>query len=370
MLFRRTTPAVRCPVSHRLGALGRFSSGVSRHSAFPLLRFSGPVSRFPAFPLSRFSALPPFRFSLPLCRFALPVLIAWLGLGAALGDDRVVVRAKADPEYVAAKFGRQPPKDETYLVAQGRYFDGSIVDRTMRRTSFLEVMKSLSGGLAKQHFFPTKDLEKADLLILVHWGMTSVADSSYRLLAQNALRADDPDRIRRDQLQAMAAGDAMHDLAADANASYLANYNWVADDRARVNDNLFQEIDQMAQSVSMASNARLLGFAEELVKDNQSVFGTSRGEMVRSMLSDPRYFVILMAYDYQALRAGRRRLLWSARLSMQVAGMGFRQGIGHMATVGSTCFGLPSDGLQVRRPVRGEANVEVGPVRVIGMPAE
>ena len=120
----------------------------------------------------------------------------------------------------------------------------------------------------------------------------------------------------------------------------------------------------------MASNARLLGFADDLRKDWENFFGTCQGVMLRSMLMDERYFVVLLDYDYQALlREHKQKLLWSTRLSMQSPGMNFRAGVGHMTSAGSVVFGHQTDGVKVRLPPERATKVEIGPVRVLSMPA-
>jgi hypothetical protein len=143
---------------------------------------------------------------------------------------------------------------------------------------------------------------------------------------------------------------------------------FIGDEQARQNTNLFQEIDQMSTAMSMSSNAHLLGFTEVLQRDLESAFGTTEDDTIRSMLSDERYFVIVLAYDYQSLvKENKRRLLWSARLSMRSPGMNFREGIVDMSTVGGMYFGHQTDGVRVKMPEVKEGKVEIGPVRILGV---
>jgi len=275
--------------------------------------------------------------------------------GRLWGDDRVAVRTRSEADYVAWKFGSGSPKDETYLFAQGQYFSGAVRDRSLTRMTFRQLATTLAGGLAKQHYYPTRDLQKADLLIVVHWGMTTVADNSYKQLAQTSIRADDPDRLRRGMAQSL--GVAM-----------VADTAYIGDEQARVNDNVFQELDQLASVMTMTSNAQLLGFTEELRHDARSAFGTNEGEMIRALLSDERYFVIVMAYDYQTLlKEKKHKLLWSARLSMRSPGMNFREGIIDMSVVGGMYFGHQTDGVKVKMPADRDVKVDIGPLRILGM---
>jgi hypothetical protein len=201
-----------------------------------------------------------------------------------------------------------------------------------------------------------------------------VADSGYKLLAQSSMQYDDPDKIRRDFAVALANGTAYAENGDTPGAPVpfmdrVAETTYIGDQQAREANNLFQEVDQTAMGLSMSSNAQLLGFSAELQRDLQSAFGTTEGEMIRSMLADQRYFLIVMAYDYQVLmKEKKRKLLWSARLSMRSPGMNFREGIQDMSLVGADFFGRESEGVKVRLPVIKEGKVEIGPVRVLNMP--
>ena len=295
------------------------------------------------------------------------------GLGGAWSraDDRVAVRAKSQADYVKWKFGANPPRDETYLFAQGQYAPGIIRDTSLEKMPFLQIANTLATGLVKQHYYPTRDLEKADLLIVVHWGATSIVDSSYKLLAMSSMKVDDADKIRRDFAVSLANGTA-DPLDKDGGTPALSMAQvgetaYLGDLQAREATNVFQEVDGLARSLDMGSNAQLLGFGEALHRDLQSAFGTAEGDTIRSMLADSRYYLIVMAYDYQALRRyGQRKLLWSARLSMRSPGMNFTEGIVDMSAVGAEFFGHPSDGVMVKQPTVREGRVEIGPVRVLG----
>lgn len=322
-------------------------------------RVNGPFQR------SRWRALPVL--------FGVAALVGGPGAAPLRGDERVAVRAKADADYFQWKFGSNPPHDETYLFAQGQFAPGIIRDSSLEKMPFLQIANTLAIGLAKQHYFPTRDLEQADLLIIVHWGATAVLDSGYKQMAMSSMRVDDPDKIRRDFAVSLANGTAYPEENATGGTPALsmgqvAETAYVGDLQAREANNIFQEVDGLAQGLNQASNAQLLGFAEALHRDLQTPFGTPEGDTLRSMLSDARYYLIVMAYDYQALRKyGQHKLRWSARLSMRSPGMNFREGIKDMSVVGADYFGHTSDGVMVKLPAVREGKVEIGPVRVLGV---
>ena len=315
---------------------------------------------------SSFSANPGRRCGLLL----LGGLLAGMGVTGLRADNRVAVRARTDASYEAQKFGNGAAKDETYLFFQGRFFGGSTRDRMLEKTPFQQIANTLAAGLAKQHYFPTRDLLRADLLIIVHWGVTTVTVSDFRLQGRTTLAGRDDDAQLRQIIKNWAeeqkeAGvfDPFVQLEAQAIDNFL-------NPAALVHDQMLQEMDALSQETSSASNARLLGFVEDMEKDRQDFFGTCQGAMLRSMLADERYFVVLLAYDYQALlKEHKQKLLWSTRLSMQSPGMNFRAGVGHMTSAGSVVFGHQTDGVKVRLPPERPTKIEIGPVRVLSMPA-
>jgi hypothetical protein len=240
----------------------------------------------------------------------------------------------------------------------------------LEKMPFLQIASTLAAGLAKQHYFPTRDLANADLLIIVHWGVTTATEPSYKLQGQTTLGSNDGSAQVRQMVKQLAAEQSAAGVS-DPVAQYAARaVDDLLNPGALAHDEMLQRFDALAQETSMASNARLLGFADDLRKDRENFFGTCQGVMLRSMLMDERYFVVLLAYDYQALlREHKQKLLWSTRLSMQSPGMNFRAGVGHMTSAGSVVFGHQTDGVKVRLPPERATKVEIGPVRVLSMPA-
>jgi hypothetical protein len=297
-------------------------------------------------------------------------IAGWAAGSPLWADNRVAVRAKADPDYEAQKFGGATPKDQTYLFFQGRFFGGTTRDTVLEKMPFMQIATTLAAGLAKQHYFPTRDLLRADLLIIVHWGVTTVTVSDFKLQGRTTLVTQDGDAQVRQMIKQLAE----EQNQAGVSDPLVQSEARVVDDfltpGALAHDEMLQRFDALAEETSNASNARLLGFTDDLQKDRQSFFGTCEGTMLRSMLADERYFVVVLAYDYQALlREQKHKLLWSARLSMQSPGMNFRAGVGNMSNAGSVVFGHETDGVKVRLPPERETKVEIGPVRVLSMPA-
>ena len=311
-----------------------------------------------ALPRHHARVAPPLRL---LC-----VLLALTGASRLLGDSRVAVRATADSEYVRQRTGNGEIKDQTYVFAEGRFFAGHVRDNTLEKTPFARVAKTLSSGLVAQHYFPSVELDDAELILIVHWGVTAVADNGYKMLAQTSPQSPNNDALQRGVLGYLAAGDSLRGISPASDLNLLASRTHFSEERELNRDAIFSEVERVSSDISMASNARLLGFGETLQADRRSLFGTTEGQIARSMLSEERYFVIVLAYDCQVLfREHRLKRLWSTRLSLPSPGMNFSNGVVNMASVGAAFFGQDVEGIQIKRSKEPLKDADLGPVTVI-----
>jgi hypothetical protein len=114
------------------------------------------------------------------------------------------------------------------------------------------------------------------------------------------------------------------------------------------------------------SNAAMLGYNY----DSEALLGTEWGAMIeltalkgprRELLSEieySRYFVVLMAYDFQRMWKQRQhKLLWETRFSINQPHNDFGKALPMMVQFASPYFGQDSHGL-VRHPIP-EGRVEV-----------
>lgn len=131
-------------------------------------------------------------------------------------------------------------------------------------------------------------------------------------------------------------------------------------------------------SLEPASNAQLLGYADELRKAEYESLAAPSGmsELDRRLqadLVDERYFVILMAYDLGALhglgKGMRPRLSWSTHLSMRAVGRDFGAALPAMSRAAGRFLGRQVDGLLLDGGAVPDGKVEVGVPRTVGEPA-
>ena len=107
--------------------------------------------------------------------------------------------------------------------------------------------------------------------------------------------------------------------------------------------------------------ARLLGMEKAYVGPI-----SPREELeLKNLLSDRRYFMVLMAYDLPLMRQGELVLHWTTRYSVRAIGQSFDQAIKDMNLVAGNYFGKNMGDL-VKKRVTDKSRVELGKIEVIG----
>jgi hypothetical protein len=264
----------------------------------------------------------------------------------AARDTTIAVAANADQDYVRQKFGGQGAKAESYVFAQGRYFGGYLRDASLEHMQFQEIARDLAPGLMKHRFYPAADGRNADLLIVVHWGITSIEEDP----ANGPL---DFDKLQRDGMayNALASKGTIAD-----HGSFLADLGVLLSKSA-------------GNASDEADNAQLLGYTSELRKEEYRSAASPSGmtdmdRRLRHDLADERYFVILMAYDMGTLKGGRNgakpKLLWSTHASVRAIGFNFKAALPAMSSAAADFFGDQVDDLLLNARKIPEGRVDVG----------
>ena len=272
-------------------------------------------------------------------------LVALLAGGVlSAREDPVAVASTASVAYVREKGPDGKPKPETYLFFQGRFFGGTARDPDLEHAQFTGITRTLAESMVRQNYFPSRNPKQADLLIVVHWGTTTVEE--------------DPNQ----QSDLEHLNGAIADEQAGAPSM----------DHAAINLELaIQDLKSNSAQNSVAFNARLLGFQRELVKDQNELTarpsGMSDDELeLQHLLGEERYFVILMAYDFPTMKQGvKPLLLWSTRFSIRSPGNSFTRSLPAMSRAAADYFGKALDQPVIGVPPTPEGKVEIGPQRVI-----
>lgn len=291
---------------------------------------------------------------------------------SAVADNHVVVSARAHADYTQRKFEGAEVRAESYVFGEGSFFGGITADRSLDRMSFRKIAESLAPELARQQFWPAKDLASADLLIVVHWGVTTPHQSMQDARDVTTLSFDPRDIARVDN------------RAADQ----LLNEPTGSDDTAGKGDPSPAEIaaslagwevppsletikdfsDDAGRNFREASNAQLLGYTRELRRLGNAPFGSAEERVLRADLTSERYLVILCAYDLKSpVPPGqKRRPVWVTHLNVRAAGTNFAIALNRMGQIGEEFFGRNTDSpTTVRAKVR-EGRAIPGELIILG----
>jgi hypothetical protein len=271
--------------------------------------------------------------------------------------DFVVVNANASKAYTDQKFVNGVPKPETYVFYQGKYFGGDTYDRSLSRATFMDIAKVLAPSLAKHSYYPTRDVKATDLVIVVNWG-TTMTDYGGKSVPESQF-----------QFQQELADIQSYNATIEAGG--------IADPSPITFDLMIDQANAMSAEKVAESNAGLLGYSNEINKEEEGEWASPDGlnssaESHLADLNEERYFVILLAYDYQKMvnagKAGDRqpRPVWSVRMNIRAAGNNFTEALPAMSKVAADYFGRQLDNLMsTQTDVGKNSKVEVGPVKIL-----
>jgi len=269
----------------------------------------------------------------PITPVLLMALLAPLAAqtSTARADDSnaVIVRAVASRGYVRPAAAPKPAKAETYLFFQGPFHEGSTGDPSLHAVKFLDIAKALAPGLAREGYFPTRDTQRAGLLIVIEWGAT--------------IGQYNPNRLQEEDLLNRSIAD--YHLAADNNPAQ--NVFLTANENDIISNDQVSRLEEVSADWSMMGTAKLLGLKGQFEHAQKLRFassGKSDAEVaLDAELKEDRYFIILKAYDYQTVRkGGNPRMVWSVRINTSATGTPFSTALASMSTAAAGSFGTGS----------------------------
>jgi hypothetical protein len=280
--------------------------------------------------------------------------LAALATTPAWGTEITAVSAKASNDYVRTKLADGSYAPEFYAFGEGGLW-GFARDETIDKLHFLDVARIIAGPLASQKYLPGKSSSQTKILIMVYWGTTagtaSGATSSvgYQNLAGSQAVSIAPPTILPNGVTLPPAGDVRKSVQSfDENALFMVS---TLNRRRDVID---------------SQNARLLGYDDALSDADgwQATALRFRKDDLLDEIEDNRYFVVLMAYDFQLLvKEKKHKLLWETRFSIKERRNDFSKELAAMTQNASKYFGRDSHGL-VRKPLL-QGHVELGDIKVL-----
>ncbi len=301
---------------------------------------------------------------------ALLVLLGFspIGVRAQSGGDAIAISARASSDYSRARLPDGSLAPETFAFANGGALRSTEAGMS-ERIGFMDVARTIARPLASQAYLPSSDPKTTRLLIVVYWGATtppapttsSVAGDNLAVANAAALAANHPQPVRNNPNDSCAPPQIVDSSA----TSYAVRTPEQVDLDGEMTGALAAEAaaEQQRRSID-ARNASMLGFDLSWIdasRANGTALEVRQSDLVGE-IEAPRYFVVLMAYDFQMLwKEKKAKLLWETRFSVRETGNDFGKQLAAMAAGASRYFGQ-NTGRLVHAGIP-DGRVDIGPVR-------
>ena len=264
-------------------------------------------------------------------------------------NDITAVTGRTSKDYVRIKLADGSFSSEYYAFGKGGPWKGAKADISIDNLSFSDVAHMIALPLADQKYLPSKDPSATKLLIMVYWGTTHAPEhasdsAAYVNLnsAQNAYTA-----AKMQHVPGVALAE-MDDEVTTALSAVTA-------------ENVMRESDDMI-------NVKMLGYDSWWESTRGDVRGTPfemQKQDLFNEIEEDRYFVVLMAYDFQLMwKEKKHKLLWETRFSVRQRHHDFDKDLPTMAQYAAQYFGQDTNGLVHKAVPFGR--VEIGEVKSLG----
>jgi len=262
------------------------------------------------------------KFSLKLLAIIAAITLSSSWLSAI---NKVVVRADATEEFIRARALDEKKKIQTYQFMKGRYFPGNGKRPTMERITFMDLLESLAVQLQRQNFYPDPENGEGDLVLVVHYGVTD-----YEFDYQDALGYTSLAEMGFQDVEDKEFG--------------LQSKQWMDNSRAS----------------SRSLKSSILGM--ESAYDWKREFDD---DDLQLMVEEPRFFVVVMAYDLPLAKQGKLQVHWMTRYSIRATGQSYDKAVQYLNDVAGNFFGKYLEELERKFP-NDYSEVIVGEIEVIG----
>jgi hypothetical protein len=284
------------------------------------------------------------------------------------GAAAVAIESKVSADYVRAKDPSGKPMAEAFAFAKGGIWRSGEAG-TKDPVDFMQVARTIAGPLASQNYVPSRDPNKTKLLVVVYWGTTRVPDSATSSVAGENLQAASQAAMSANHAESVRFNPNDSCAPNQMAQTNTINYKVITPDQIDT-DNAMSAAMSMSASVEHQrnlideQNAMMLGYDSwwsETAQFKNSPQDYRRDDML-SELEARRYFVVLMAYDFQRLWKEKKPvLLWETRFSIREDGDDFDKHLAAMAGSAAAYFGENS-GKLVHKPLP-EGHVDVGEIK-------
>jgi hypothetical protein len=298
-------------------------------------------------------------------------------------DNVTVVSARTSDDYRRTTLPTGEYKPEYYAFAEGGRWNAAVSDPSLDQMKFIDVARTVAVPLATQAYMPTRDPKETKLLLVVYWGRTNTGSAgidtttalqdfqSASAAATSAKAANEQQKIASTKIGN--SGDAGNMVCGhiETNTTAQQTTDIIASQSALNGAMGIVAAQNAANDKSYEQNAAMLGY-DSLITQSSALENPAlayRRQDAISELQRDRYFVVLMAYDFQLMwKQKKHKLLWETRLSLDQRGNEFNQQVAMMAKAAAQYFGKDTHGL-VREDLP-QGRVNVGAVKNLGYVAE
>lgn len=298
-------------------------------------------------------------------------MLAAAGLPAGDQTLTVTISTEAAKSYRRQRLPDGTIKPEYYVLADGGRFKGTTRDESFEVVRFDEVAGKLAEHMAKQSYLPANKAADADLLLVVFWGQTiPFNDGTYRNSVDQIASAISAYQI--DRTPAVGYGIWQSQMANDREIQT----NLQRETRAPSPEGLSQmegamtrmEMENVHRDAANLENAKLLGYLDVINERRHLPPWGDVGDITKELTSDveePRYYIVVGAYDFRLMREKRKQVLrWATRISIGSHGNSFDERMAQMVAAAAASFGQPND---FRRRYFGDPRVDLGETKFIGV---
>ena len=249
---------------------------------------------------------------------------------------RVFVDSEASAGYNKTKESDNGTTYETYVFIKGNFYGGDIREKSPQDVTFEEVVNTVGNSMKQRNYYPSASPNTGDLLVVVHYGSTSVPVDLAELFETDM---DDP----------------YGEQGIDA-------------EEPAINDTYFEDLKRLSEfghENQTGMNNSKLGIGRALNRKN--INRTEEFDL-RVELEDERYFIILMAYDYEKLRTTKEKeLLWTTRFSVPSIGTNFEDAYPALARAASSHYGTSLEKYAKSSTHFGTGSVDIGTLETVGL---
>lgn len=285
---------------------------------------------------------------------------------AAEDSEVIAVSSHASEDYVRSRLPDGTFATETYAFGEGGAWNAPMRDSSFDKVRFIDTAQIIARPLATQNYFPSRDPKQTKLLIMVYWGMTTGSSGASGSLAYQALQSGQPIQALKSAPPPPPSGVSK---GAVGQSSIDFGQGAVEDGSLSARDFAITMIttQNVARDMTDLRNAGILGYDTDLRKTeglDLTAMRWRRQSLIED-LEDNRYFVVLMAYDFQLLwKEKKHKLLWDARFSIRERDNEFDKQLESMTQAAARYFGRNSGGIQRHDLPVGE--VKMDEVKILG----